>query len=473
MGGNLCINGSCGKKDEGSTCETDAQCKSTFCRDRVCCEGACAGNCRTCNAAGKAGKCTLSASGDTDPRGVCTDARSPACKTDGKCDGSGSCRNYPAGIECVAQSCNAGTNMGDFRHECNGSGTCAKTKDPVSCAPGRCGGNACTLQCSKTEDCVAPNTCVGNLCGKKPLGQTCNTPSECQSGNCADGFCCDEACTGACKACDASGSVGKCSLVAAGQPDPNGVCAATPGGTCGTSGLCNAGGGCAYHSAATSCGTATCNAAIGTFTPAPRCNGSGTCGNVSQMGCNRFACNSNGCLTSCAGNGDCANGSACVGGQCVQKVADGNTCAGDAECVSGACRTYYFDEDKDGFGRMTGEKLCGTVPPASYQSASGDCCDIDKHTHPPPFGTPSGSPYKRFADACKAFDFDCSGAVEKVLVHRLRNRINAKLVVFRQHEQTNLDKAFSKETGVVDGDHSKANGPRKRCAQSASSTADC
>lgn len=248
VGGNVCVNGSCGKKSTGASCGSDGECEQGFCRDRVCCENACAGACRSCNAPGKAGKCTLTAAGLIDPRAICVREEVSTCKTDGTCDGSGGCRNWAPTTECGPPSCNASTNTASFSQQCNGSGACVSTKSPESCAPGRCSGNACTLHCAKNDDCVAPNTCVNNLCGKKPNGFVCNVDSECQNGNCEQGVCCDGTCDGICRACNLSGSPGSCTTKPAGAMCGSGMscqgnsCCATPPSICSGSGsFCSSG----------------------------------------------------------------------------------------------------------------------------------------------------------------------------------------------------------------------------------------
>ncbi len=67
------------------------------------------------------------------------------------------------------------------------------------------------------------------------LGEACAAASECGSGYCVDGVCCDVACDGECAACDLAGSVGTCAPRAAGTDDEA---------ECGA-GVCDGAGACA------------------------------------------------------------------------------------------------------------------------------------------------------------------------------------------------------------------------------------
>src|SRR5688572_7690227 len=79
---------------------------------------------------------------------------------------------------------------------------------------------------------------------KKGLGGACDCAAECGSGFCADGACCNTACTGACVSCALAGGKGECGPVAAGVADPHGICKTEPASSCGMNGLCNGAGGC-------------------------------------------------------------------------------------------------------------------------------------------------------------------------------------------------------------------------------------
>ena len=90
-------------------------------------------------------------------------------------------------------------------------------------------------------NCVTPNVCNGNSCGKKTRGASCSAATECGSTFCAQGVCCDTACTGACQSCALTGTLGTCTNVPTGAPDPAGLCDDQGAASCGTNGKCQAG----------------------------------------------------------------------------------------------------------------------------------------------------------------------------------------------------------------------------------------
>jgi hypothetical protein len=105
------------------------------------------------------------------------------------------------------------------------------------------------------------------------LGCAC-TPATaaalCEGYPCVDGFCCTDACDGACETCAAAGREGQCTPHAA-ATDPDNDCTEQPGNTCGLSGLCDGTGECAYWGSETYCND---NESCST---GDRCNGRGEC----------------------------------------------------------------------------------------------------------------------------------------------------------------------------------------------------
>ena len=92
--------------------------------------------------------------------------------------------------------------------------------DGTKCGMGcqTCTGGTCGA-CSPNWVCnMAQNTCVPLLA--LPNGSGCTLPSDCASGFCTDGVCCDSACDGLCMACNNNKT---------GQPD--GVCSPITAGT--------------------------------------------------------------------------------------------------------------------------------------------------------------------------------------------------------------------------------------------------
>jgi hypothetical protein len=107
--------------------------------------------------------------------------------------------------------------------------------------------------------------------------------------------------------------------------------------------------------------------------------------------------------------GQCSGIRSCSSG-C--KLRDKQPCAVDLDCFSGTCRTYFLDEDGDGFGRLAGDRFCGTTAPATnYKTTGVDCCDKDPAAKPGRAWGPV-----RGLSACGSGDFNCDGMVEKFLV---------------------------------------------------------
>jgi len=168
----------------------------------------------------------------------------------------------------------------------------------------------------------------------------CSVNAECASGFCASGVCCDSACEGPCVSCNLVRSVGTCTPVAAGFPDPSGICRNDMASTCGQTGLCDGAGSCDTYPQGTVCAPSSCSDGFGT--PVSVCDGKGTCTSGAKSSCGPFGCAPNGstCSRGCPG-GDaiCTSGNYyCTGDeQCAAKQTIGEPCASNHECLSGVC----------------------------------------------------------------------------------------------------------------------------------------
>src|SRR5262245_15258041 len=258
--------------EPGGACTEPGDCKSGFCFDGVCCRSDCSGLCQSCAIEGSVGTCTNIPVG-TDPRNDCPDEGVASCGRNGFCDGTGTCALYAAGAICRAQSCSGSTVSHAAR--CDGDGACG-TVAIDSCGPYMCNaaGGACRADCASNADCVGGAACVNGSCGPKPPGVPCSAASDCESGFCVAGVCCETACSGTCRSCAIAGSEGQCIAVPAGA-DPRNECADEGAASCGRDGTCDGTGACRRYASGTVCAAASCSGA--TWTPARTCNGSGTC----------------------------------------------------------------------------------------------------------------------------------------------------------------------------------------------------
>lgn len=321
----------------GDTCSGGGSyCLSGFCVDGHCCNTACNGGCDRCDLAGKEGTCTAAPSGDP--------GASPACAPPYACDGTGA--------------------------------TC-----PTSCTS--------DAACVPADYCAPNGTCQP----QRAQGAACNTTTDCKlgncrictSGNCADGFCCDTPCKGACLACAAtlkqSGGDGACGPTKDGI-DPHNECA--PGVLCGPDGMCNGAGGCRLVTpVGTSCGPGdSCSSGAGAS--AQVCDGNGACPAPSTIPCGAYACGATACNTSCAKNNDCAAGSTCD--TATSKCVSGATCDGDHTTTGASgtkldCAPYKCVDD--GTCRASCTSVTDCVAPA--------VCDVAGKCVPPaPTGDSGG-----------------------------------------------------------------------------------
>jgi hypothetical protein len=174
--------GRCRHKD-GQPCGVPGDCVSGFCVDGVCCATACKGLCQSCRAdiknAQPDGVCGDVADGK-DPHDDCADLGACSCGRDGMCNGSGACRLYAKGTDCLDCS-----SAGD---SCDGLGACVSTaqvrcdhdrhtlvfRDGTrqDCAPFHCSSTgACIEACASNDDCVEPSMChAGGSCAQPSGG---------------------------------------------------------------------------------------------------------------------------------------------------------------------------------------------------------------------------------------------------------------------------------------------------------------
>jgi hypothetical protein len=115
------------------------------------------------------------------------DCQKPAC-VNGMSMPAPDVGDVPDAMECVEFTCNANTGSADPKNASKGK----------KCATGQCDGNGVC----KLED-----------------GQACTNAAECVNGNCADGVCCNAACTDECKSCAVPGKVGMCTNIPYYQED--------------------------------------------------------------------------------------------------------------------------------------------------------------------------------------------------------------------------------------------------------------
>ena len=426
---NYCVSGACvARSANGATCTAGDQCTSNNCVDGVCCSSACAGQCEACNVAGAVGTCSGVVGAPHGTRAACAGTGTCAAT----CNGSDrlSCGAFPGvGIVCGAASCAAGTETSTTY--CNGLGACAATTT-TSCGAYVCGGSACRSSCGTSADCATGYACksgvcvtkgdLGTLCGGDAectsghctpassstsvcctvaacasgsycadrgagsavgtclakLGEKCGATSDCLSGFCADGVCCNSACAGQCETCDVPGAAGTCNGINGKPRGARPACSDGAGDVCAAlacSGADDRTKCVAFaNGPGTECAPASCK--VDHASSASSCDGKGKCVAGASTPCGDYGCDATTCKTRCAVDGDCATGLRCdtpskrcvaptatcstdgtsslsadratttscapfrcnlVSGACFTACAANDQCAGGLSCVAGAC----------------------------------------------------------------------------------------------------------------------------------------
>lgn len=326
--------------------------------------------------------------------GQCPDALAD-CAT--YADGAGPFYNGIAGTPAVCYYKATPSTPGN----CNGSGACesrttrclaggqgAPVTRPGTCTTPTAG---CSGSTAPTFSAVTPGQdpygdCLGVCCQYsngtglccKNNGDACGSGSECATGQCVNGVCCDSACGGNCDRCDVSGSVGICTNVAS---ECTGDCDACVGGNCQASqGLCPA-------SPGTLC--TTCEGGGTSFNCAYDDTQDGDCTAIYGAGsaCYQYDV----CLKP---DGDpCGNGGECASGHCVDGVCCNMPCSTACfACASGltsfsdgicAAITGYETTDTEPWWLCGGSTGCGASSCACgdgtgvCDGVSGALCDGD------------------------------------------------------------------------------------------------
>jgi hypothetical protein len=393
---NTCVNNSCGKKSNGGQCTSGAQCSSGNCTEGVCCDSACSdattgGLCVSCKVSGKEGTCSPVPDGQGDPKQRCQ--MSPAwagdCSNFGTCNGEGACAPWASWWGCRQATC-----TGDVftpAANCDGAGHCP-TPPSAKCDPYQCSSTSpsCLTTCTSDNDCVK-ETCLqtNNTCGTQLANsQNCKANSDCVSGNCTEGVCCNTACTGACQSCVVQSKVGTCtSIPANASPRDSTTCAANL--PCGNTGKCDGNAGCQQPAAGTTCsdGNActngdSCSNGKCVSGPALSCDD----GNV----CTDDSCDpSKGCVhannsKTCDDGNKCTTGEACSGGKCgggaTVNCNDNNVCTDDSCDPSKGCVYANNTKSCDTGDKCTAGGVCsgGKCTGTAVNCDDGNPCTDDK-----------------------------------------------------------------------------------------------
>src|SRR5262249_53480118 len=142
-------------------------------------------------------------------------------------------------------------------------------------------------------------------------GAPCTATSQCKSGFCTDGVCCDSPCNGICSACAAAlntaGTDGICGAAKQGM-DPHDNCSGAGISIGRHDGNCEGNGACENYASGAVCGPVTCTGNVQT---GAACDGLGSCAPDAMVDCGSFLCEAGACHTSCTDGAECIASAFC------------------------------------------------------------------------------------------------------------------------------------------------------------------
>ena len=351
--GSYCASGACKPKGTG-TCSSGTECSTGNCVDGHCCDSKCDGNCESC----ATGTCSFTAT----PR--------KACGGTGKCAGVCDKSNrqactFDSTIVCAAQSCAGGVRTD--KALCDDKGSC-QVQTKTNCDSNLCAadGSDCAGSCAGMS-CGTGKYCAGTTCATlKAKGDSCSDKTECSTGNCVDGYCCDSACNGTCQSC--SVTHGTCTNTT--SPHSGKSCSGT--GTCAST--CNGSSPECVFPVNAACGSASCLNSS-TLQLAGTCNSQGSCSQSTQScTCVQNACAdcsptasqcSAGVPQTCNASGHWTSGS-CGTGKVCSGTATNCVCSSGTDCgTSGCINVNGSDSNHCG--------SCTNVCPTGKACSSGSC----------------------------------------------------------------------------------------------------
>jgi hypothetical protein len=239
---------------------------------------------------------------------------------------------------------------------------------------------------------------------RKGNGEACTAGAECASTTCADGVCCNSACTGQCQACDGDGTKGVC-LPVVGSPRGSRPGCMGAGTLC--AGSCNGttGAACTYPGSEKLCGIASCKDNDNAL-PAATCDGQGGCPSPAPVPCAPYTCGPTSCAGGCSPSNPCTGNNYCAAGKCTPKLAQGASCSDGTQCASGQCADGVCC-DRACPGDCEACNLAGKAGTCSFQQ--GNVCRDSKGACDPDETCP-GNAATCPADALRPSSFVCRPA---------------------------------------------------------------